>query len=230
MNIAWGITGAGSYLEETLETAGKLSRANNKVTFFVSEAGEEVLKTYGLLNALFDLVSDEYLDEIMLETKTTVSTSKIGRFMLNKYNCLVISPTTSNSVAKMAYGISDSLISNLFTSATKSRVKTLVVPVDYVEDKSLSPIVIDRKKCKRCERCFPKEECPNEAIKNYKIIHSRCDGCGACVEVCSYDAVEKKEISIKPRKLDLENVAKLEKMEKVKVIKNPSKVIEEIDF
>jgi len=42
----------------------------------------------------------------------------------------VIAPATSNTIAKMAYGFSDSLVTNLFAQAGKTRVHSIVFACD----------------------------------------------------------------------------------------------------
>ena len=54
----------------------------------------------------------------------------VGRFYRGGYRALVIAPATSNSVAKMVLGISDTLITNLFAHAGKCRVPSIVFPCD----------------------------------------------------------------------------------------------------
>ncbi|PTD93962.1 hypothetical protein C9439_05005 [archaeon SCG-AAA382B04] len=228
MNIAWGITGAGSHLTNTIKAAKKIS-TKNKITFFVSEAGEEVLKTYGLFDELNQLVSNEYLDEIIRETTNTVSTSKIGRFMLGKYDYLIVSPTTSNTVAKMAHGISDTLVTNVFTSATKSDLETIVLAVDKGKDVSKSPMTLEKEKCQKCQDCPPKQKCPNNAIHQYQINLSKCNKCKLCVEICRHSAIGQKEIILEPRKTDSKNIRELNKTENVRVVQEVSKIIDLID-
>jgi flavoprotein len=46
------------------------------------------------------------------------------------YSVLVIAPASSNSVAKFVYGISDTLGTNLFAQAGKSRIPVIVYPTD----------------------------------------------------------------------------------------------------
>ena len=46
------------------------------------------------------------------------------------YKCLVVSPATSNTIAQMAYGISDNLISNMFAQAGKCRIHSIVFACD----------------------------------------------------------------------------------------------------
>jgi len=51
-------------------------------------------------------------------------------FYEGKYHTLVISPATSNTIAKMAYGFSDSLVTNLYAQAGKTRVPSIVFACD----------------------------------------------------------------------------------------------------
>jgi len=51
--IAWGITGAGAYLYESVESIKTLIKAT-QVTVYVSRAGAELLRTYGLLDELLN--------------------------------------------------------------------------------------------------------------------------------------------------------------------------------
>jgi flavoprotein len=47
------------------------------------------------------------------------------------YSVLVVAPATSNSVAKFVHGISDTLVTNIFAQAGKSRVPIIVYPTDF---------------------------------------------------------------------------------------------------
>ena len=60
----------------------------------------------------------------------TASSVPVEFFYEGKYHTLVISPVTSNTIAKMAYGISDSLVTNLYAQAGKTRVDTIVFACD----------------------------------------------------------------------------------------------------
>jgi dihydromethanopterin reductase (acceptor) len=63
-----------------------------------------------------------------------------GRFSGGAYCVLVVAPATSNSVAKFVCGISDTLVTNLFAQAGKSRVPIIVYPTDLApEMDSLGP-------------------------------------------------------------------------------------------
>ncbi|HNS25131.1 MAG TPA: flavoprotein, partial [Methanobacteriaceae archaeon] len=65
MKIAWGITGAGHLLLESVEIVENLSR-EHEVTVLLSGAGEEVLKMYGLYNRV-ESITGGYYRELVLE-------------------------------------------------------------------------------------------------------------------------------------------------------------------
>ncbi len=115
--IAWGITGAGHLLRETLQMAATLP----DVEFFASEAGVEVLKVYGVTPP-----EPPRIDR-------SASALACRGFASGKYALLVVAPATSNSVAKFVYGISDTLISTLFAQAGKCRIPIVVMPTDVEE-------------------------------------------------------------------------------------------------
>lgn len=123
MNIAWGITGAGHFLQACIELISEL----DQVDVFLSRAGEEVLRMYHLeadLHRIPGVVMRENLS----------SAPVVGRFSRSRYQVLVVAPATSNSVAKMIHGISDSLITNLFAQAGKNRVPAVVLPTDLAPE------------------------------------------------------------------------------------------------
>jgi dihydromethanopterin reductase (acceptor) len=127
--IAWAITGAGHALEECIELLLKHQRAD----LFLSRAGEEVLSMYGL---------DKHLTGtgIRIYRETHASSPLVSRLFAGVYSVLVIAPATSNSVSKFVHGISDTLVTNLFAQAGKSRVPVIVYPTDLApEMESLGP-------------------------------------------------------------------------------------------
>jgi flavoprotein len=127
--IAWAITGAGHALEECIDTMLKYEN----VDIFLSRAAEEVLRIYKLdtrLNA----------PGVRIYHETKASSPLIGRLFGGTYQGLVIAPATSNSVAKFVHGISDTLVTNLFAQAGKSRIPIIVYPTDLEpEMDSLGP-------------------------------------------------------------------------------------------
>ena len=123
--IAWGITGAGDYLLESLSVAKKLSTdLDVEVTVLVSKAGEMVLKWYRLwddLRASFDKVKVEKRANVPF----VAGPLQVGHFAL-----FFISPATSNTVAKIAHGIADTLITNCVAQTIKGGTPVYIYPVD----------------------------------------------------------------------------------------------------
>jgi len=121
--IAWAITGSGHYLKECLALAEQLPRLD----LFLSEAAAEVLHSYGHpvkdLRRRFRIFRD-----------TTASAPPVGLFYKGVYEQLVVAPATSNSVAKMVYGISDTLVTNVYAQAGKCRVPSIVFACDVAPE------------------------------------------------------------------------------------------------
>ncbi|WP_371803513.1 flavoprotein [Candidatus Lokiarchaeum ossiferum] len=137
MKIAWGITGAGHQLKHNIEIIENLVQKGENIDLFISQAAEIVINMYSLKSRL---------DKIQKENPNQVKKIYYGRtqkpgfpicakFNLGFYDFLVISPVTSNSVAKMRCGIADSLITNIFSQMIKGRGKILLVPTDIVQGK-----------------------------------------------------------------------------------------------
>ncbi len=228
MKLAWGITGAGHFLRESFEIFKRLkkSSAGLKVTTLVSRAGEEVIRMYGLEKDL-DIISDgSYLEEIFLEHEQGASVPKTGRFLLGKYDALIISPATSNTTAKLAYGIADTLITNAVAQAVKGGIPVYIVPVDIsgvIE--SRMPYSIDREICMKCEICPPRDNCPEKAIID-QIDLLKCSGCGICMRLCSYGAIRGGLARLKVRDVDARNVRLLRELEGITVLETPQMIYE----
>ncbi|MFC1787447.1 dihydromethanopterin reductase (acceptor) [Halobacteriota archaeon] len=224
MNIAWGITGAGHLLKESYDVFKKLSE-DHQVTILVSLAGEEVLRVYGLLDKLILIAGGKYMEEIFLESETGWSFPKNGRFLLRKYDALVISPATSNTVAKIVHGIADSLITNAVALAAKGGIPAYIMPVDVSgKIKSEMPYSIDRKACEKCDDCIPKRKCPQNAIDE-QIDLLKCDGCGICVNYCPNNAIRGGFVEFTVRDVDAKNVNSLHSMKDVFVLDVPNDVL-----
>ena len=121
--LAWAITGSGHYLRESLF----LLQSLNNVDIFLSKAAAEIIRQYGFQAQLEATQHKVYLDK-------TSSSVPVELFYAGKYHTLVIAPATSNTVAKMAYGFSDSLVTNLYAQAGKTRVHSIVFACDTVPD------------------------------------------------------------------------------------------------
>ncbi|HWH75457.1 MAG TPA: flavoprotein [Methylibium sp.] len=125
--FAWCVSGSGHYLEESMALAARLPQ----VDLFLSAAADEVLPLYGLrieaLKERFRVFRDK-----------SASAVPVGRLYLEAYHTVVIAPATSNTVAKCALGISDTLPTNMFAQAGKLGVPSLVFACDT------EPVVITK--------------------------------------------------------------------------------------
>lgn len=93
------------------------------VDLFLSAAAEEVLPQYKLrieeLKRRFRVVRD-----------TTASGVPVGMLYYDAYHTVIVAPATSNTVAKCALGISDSLPTNMFAQAGKLGILGIVFACD----------------------------------------------------------------------------------------------------
>lgn len=117
--LAWAITGSGHYLRESLQILQTLEN----VDIYLSKAAAEIIKQYGFQAQLDATGHKVYQDK-------TASSVPVELFYAGKYHTLVVSPATSNTVAKMAYGFSDSLVTNLYAQAGKTRVPSIIFACD----------------------------------------------------------------------------------------------------
>ena len=94
-----------------------------KVDLFISAAGEEVLEIYKLhiehLKPRFRVFRDK-----------TASGAPVGMLYDDAYHTVVVAPATSNTVAKCALGISDTLPTNMFAQAGKLGIAGIVFACD----------------------------------------------------------------------------------------------------
>lgn len=121
--LAWAITGSGHYIEECLAFLLTLQ----DVDVYISPAGEEVLKMYGLnLNQLREKMP-VYRDK-------TASSPPVGLFYKGYYHTFVMAPATSNTIAKCVLGIADTLVTNLYSQAGKCKVPSIVYPCDIAPE------------------------------------------------------------------------------------------------
>ena len=231
MKIAWCITGAGHFLRESFDIIHeiKLKNPDTKVTTFLSKAAEEVIRMYGLDKSLSNISNGNYLEECFYEREQGSSFPKAGRMLLRKYDALIVTPTTSNTTAKLAYGIADTLVTNAVALAVKGSLPVYIVPVDiegYIESKM--PYFIDREICMKCEICPPIKQCPESAITT-QIDLLMCNGCGFCVKSCSYGAIKGGLAKIKVRDVDSRNVRILEELEGITIVDHPGKIIDFVE-
>ena len=125
--FAWALTGSGHMLEESLALAARLPH----VDLFLSAAAEEVLPRYGI-------AVDSLRGRFRVFRDKTASAVPVGELYEARYHTLVVAPATSNTVAKCAFGISDTLPTNMFAQAGKLGIAGLVFACDT------QPVVVTR--------------------------------------------------------------------------------------
>lgn len=231
--IAWGITGAGVYIEDTVNVISELVlRRKIPVTVFVSRAGKVVLKTYGLLERLESYVKGDYPAGIIYEDYEQPGFPTTGRLYKGVYKMVVIAPSSMNTVSKIVNGIADTLVTCLAMHAIKTRTPLYVLPVDALETKSKIPLLIDRDKCVLCVKCIAAEACPMGALKpsgshRVEVNLTLCTRCYRCLYACPHRAVHfDVEITVRPHKYYLGIIHKLVDIEGVNIIDHPGKILE----
>jgi archaeoflavoprotein AfpA len=128
--VAWGITGSGDRLVETVEIMKEIRKQyQNEVDIrvYLSKAGDPVVKYYRLSNDL-----KENFDKVQVEINSN-SPFLAGQLQLGKFEFLLIAPATSNTVAKISTGIGDSLLCNAAIMGLKAFVSLYIMPSDYEE-------------------------------------------------------------------------------------------------
>lgn len=130
IKVAWGITGAGDKIAEFIEIMKDLQIEYKDVVdihVFLSKAAEQVLKYYRL---------ETEVKENFKKVRTEINSNApfLAAWMqIHKYKLLLIAPATSNTVAKIANGIGDTLLTNATIMSLKAFVPVHVVPTDYKE-------------------------------------------------------------------------------------------------
>jgi flavoprotein len=121
--LAWAVTGSGHYLEECIEIVKTLE----DVDLFYSRAGEEVIRMYGHDPKAIVPEGRIYRDR-------AASAPPVGLFYRGDYHTLVVAPATSNTVAKMVLGLSDTLVTNIYAQAGKCGIPSIVLACDAIPE------------------------------------------------------------------------------------------------
>jgi len=135
--VAWGITGAGDKIVETLEIMKKIKEQYQdqvEIEVYVSKSGDQVIKYYGISNEL-----ETHFDNIWVEINAN-SPFLAGNIQLNKYEFFLIAPASSNTVAKIAVRMGDTLISNAAIMGQKADVPIYILPADYEEGVTITKL------------------------------------------------------------------------------------------
>ncbi|MEM0217840.1 MAG: flavoprotein [Candidatus Nezhaarchaeales archaeon] len=234
--LAWCLTGAGHHLFESVEVMEELASRGFEITIFISQAGLEVIRMYGLEKRLRSIADGSYYREFITPSDGA-SCSKAGRLLMGMYRALIASPASANTVAKVVRGIADTPPTIAIAQALKGGVKVFIVPTDgEAEYETETPHVVDRLVCEThtCKKCEPLTSCPTGAFELVEgmghIDLSKCIGCSSCLRSCPFGAI-KFRFKVKARSslIDLENVKRLSLIKGVVVLKRPRDLLLKIE-
>jgi archaeoflavoprotein AfpA len=173
--VAWGITGGGDKIAEILEVMEDLKKQSEgvvEIDVYVSKGADTMLKFYRLEDDL-----KKSFSKVTVEVNAN-SPFLAGLLQSGKYEFLLIAPASSNTVAKIANSISDTMLTNAAIMSLKAFRPVYVLPTDY-----------------------------RESVISTKLPNG-------------------KEMKLRVRKEEADQVRKLEKMEDMHVLESPQKMHE----
>lgn len=128
--IAWGITGGGDKIADFIEVMKRVKKDYEdtvEIQVFLSKAAETVLKFYKLETPL-----RQNFEKVQAEINANAP-FLAAWLQTRKYEFLLIAPASSNTVAKIANGIGDTMLTNAAIMSLKAFVPVYIVPTDYKE-------------------------------------------------------------------------------------------------
>jgi archaeoflavoprotein AfpA len=159
--VAWGITGAGDKIAEFIQLMKEIQKEyvnTVEIHVFLSKAADLVLKYYRLENDLRQSFS-----KVRVELNS--NTPFLAAWMqMHKYEFLLIAPATSNTVAKIANSIGDTMLTNAAIMSLKAFVPVYIAPTDYKE----GPVFTKLPNGKEMKLRVRKEEV--EQVKKVKLM------------------------------------------------------------
>jgi archaeoflavoprotein AfpA len=135
--VAWGITGAGDKIADYLTVMEQIKKQyadTVDIQVFVSKAGEMVLKFYNLESRL-----RQGFEKVHVEVNANAP-FLAAWLQMGKYEFLLIAPATSNTVAKIANGIGDTMLTNAAIMGLKAYRPIYVAPTDYKVGKCMTKL------------------------------------------------------------------------------------------
>jgi archaeoflavoprotein AfpA len=128
--VAWGITGAGDKIADFIEEMKKIQQEyadTVEIQVFLSKAADLVLKYYRLEDDL-----KQSFSKVRVELNSNAP-FLAAWMQMRKYEFLLIAPATSNTVAKIANGIGDTMLTNATIMSLKAFAPVYIAPTDYEE-------------------------------------------------------------------------------------------------
>lgn len=123
--MLWCITSSGDKLPETIRLMIAVQSWNTwTIDVALSREAPFVLKYYDCWSTLKDHFSP------VMEEKGPNAPFLGGPIQRKKYEFILVAPVTANTMAKIACGIADSLVSNCVSLGLKARVHVYLFPTD----------------------------------------------------------------------------------------------------
>lgn len=133
LKLVWGITGSGDQMPETFTAMSALHEAGDlEITAVLSKAAAKVVRWYKLWDQLQTIAKSVLIEE---DANTPFI---VGKLQIGRYDCFLVAPATANSVAKIAHGIADTIITNAVAQTAKTNVPIFILPVDQREGTTIT--------------------------------------------------------------------------------------------
>ena len=126
--VAWGITGAGDKIAEFIDVMKEIQKEyaeKVEIQVFLSKAADLVLKYYRLEDDL-----KQNFAKVRVELNSNAP-FLAAWMQMRKYEFLLVAPATSNTVAKIANSIGDTMLTNATIMSLKAFVPVYIAPTDY---------------------------------------------------------------------------------------------------
>ena len=251
--IIWCLTGGGDLFEENYETFCKLIEENYPVLAIFSNAGALVHNRYGFFlklskvfrnkdNLLF-LFEDQRV--LSFNIQRILDDSNISYAVLpydpsfarsvwlanQKIKCIILSPLTANSIAKLTNGVADNFILNLVSACKKANQTIGIFPTDrgisIIETKlpvrQIKLLSKDTYSPNTCEYGALVED--HSSYISYKPEY--CTGCRECVKKHPDSFSVNDKMKIRIRSVDRLNTERISK--EFRIFRTPEEIIEFIN-
>jgi len=247
--IVWCLTGGGDFYDENYKVFTKLLSEGQPILAIFSNAGAIVFNRYGFFwrlsklkfsnpHVLFLFESEESLQPNIqfLLGQANISYNvfpedpafSLGIWLANqKIKCIIASPLTANSVAKLTHGVADTLIVNILSAGKKANQLIGVFPTDRGVDAILSKLPVRQKK-PLLKSIININVCTFGALKIVSSTFVKyslevCVGCQNCVKKYPEFFAVNEEIEIQVRKVDQANSQKL--ADEFQLFQSPDEII-----
>ncbi|MFX0050381.1 MAG: flavoprotein [Candidatus Hermodarchaeota archaeon] len=247
--IIWCYTGGGHLYEENFSVIKELIKGPTPVWLIFSEAGALIANRYGLfwdlvqsctnkenLRLIFESVKvlkfniknlldkNSFSYDIIPEDPAYSSAISLANRNLK---CIIASPLSANTAAKLAHGISDNFISNLLAAGSKAGKRIVIVPTDAVSGSIQSKLPVRQKLSSNTIQVDPRV-CRFQALKKSHteeviFLPQFCVGCEMCVKKYPQFFSGRESIEIRIRKIDYHNVEILRN--EFDVLQKPSEIL-----